>query len=330
MKRFLVFFLIMLVAGNLMAQTVSSLSATGNGIKWYSSPSGGTLYTGTETLVDGQHYYASQTVAGVESATRLDITAIAKPLPSPTFTVQPGASANTATDVTYSTESGKSSYVWTYPGTLTTDYTITSGGGNTNSVTLKYVTTGSKTVTINYMANGCTAPSATSSTATTVSSPLAIGDTYLGGKIAYILVNGDPGYVAGETHGLIAAISDNATAKWGCTGTLTSATGTALGTGNQNTIMIMNVCATIGIAARLCSNLGAGWYLPSKDELYKLYLNRVAIGNFDTTATGLYWSSSEDPASNDHWNSTFYDFSNGGYQAKDKDELYKSRAIRSF
>jgi hypothetical protein len=103
-----------------------------------------------------------------------------------------------------------------------------------------------------------------------------------------------------------------------------------LGTGNQNTIKIMNVCATTGIAARLCSNLGAGWYLPSKDELYKLYLNRAAIGNFDTTGTGLYWSSSEDPASTANWNSFWYDFSNGTYQAKDKDELYKSRAIRSF
>ena len=161
-------------------------------------------------------------------------------------------------------------------------------------------------------------------------SVLAVGDTYQGGKVAYLFASGDPGYVSGETHGLIAAINDNARTTWGCTGTLTSATATALGTGNQNTILVKNACATAGIAARLCSNLGVGWYLPSKDELYKLYLNRVAIGNFNTTITGLYWSSSEDPLSGDHWNSFFYDFSNGGFQAKAKDESYLSRAIRSF
>jgi hypothetical protein len=58
------------------------------------------------------------------------------------------------------------------PGTENTDYTITSGGVGTssNTVTLKWLTAGSKTVTINY-ANSCnlTAVTATSSTATTVS-----------------------------------------------------------------------------------------------------------------------------------------------------------------
>ena len=56
----------------------------------------------------------------------------------------------------------------------------------------------------------------------------------------------------------------------------------------------MNGCATAGIAARLCGDLVlngySDWYLPSKDELNKLYLNRTAIGGF---AAAYYWSSSE-------------------------------------
>ncbi|KIQ18270.1 hypothetical protein RT99_17655, partial [Flavobacterium sp. MEB061] len=57
------------------------------------------------------------------------------------------------------------------PGVAGTDYAIISGGtSNDSSVTLRYLTTGSKTVTINYttVPNSCTATSATSSSATTV------------------------------------------------------------------------------------------------------------------------------------------------------------------
>ena len=153
---------------------VNNLVVTGMAgatFKWYSADyPGGTLYTGNENLVNGQKYYAAQVVNGVESTARKEVTATVNSVPTPTFIAQPGATAYLGTDVTYTTESGKSNYVWTFSGTANIDYTITSGGTSTdNSVTLKYLTTGSKTVTINYSANGCTAASATSSTATTIS-----------------------------------------------------------------------------------------------------------------------------------------------------------------
>ena len=104
-----------------------------------------------------------------------------KALPIPTFTAQAGASACASSDVTYTTEASKTNYTWIVPGTLNTDYSITSGdlGTSSNTVTLKWLTTGSKTVTINYTdGNSCTAASATSSTATTVnalpSAPTAV------------------------------------------------------------------------------------------------------------------------------------------------------------
>ncbi|MGN6214296.1 T9SS type A sorting domain-containing protein [Parafilimonas sp.] len=55
--------------------TIADLSATGTGIKWYSTSSGGTALASTTTLVNGTHYYASQTVSGCESSSRLNVTA---------------------------------------------------------------------------------------------------------------------------------------------------------------------------------------------------------------------------------------------------------------
>lgn len=55
--------------------TVASLAATGTNVKWYSVPTGGTPLSTSTPLVNGNHYYASQTVGGVESLTRLDVVA---------------------------------------------------------------------------------------------------------------------------------------------------------------------------------------------------------------------------------------------------------------
>jgi hypothetical protein len=65
------------------------------------------------------------------------------------------------------------------------------------------------------------------------------------------------------------------------------------------------------------------WYLPIKDELNKLYLNRVAIGGF---AGHYYWSSSEGNA--DYvWDQGFSD----GFQSySSKDFKDRVRAVRAF
>ncbi len=173
---------------------------------------------------------------------------------------------------------------------------------------------------------------------------LAIGDAYGGGVIAYILQSGDPGYSATVVHGLIAAKADQrARIAWisgrGVLGTRNGNTSTALGTGQANTNAMMAQAGSTGGAAWVChgytnADTGTGvysdWYLPSQDELNKLYINRVAIGGF-TGADPYYWSSSEmrfgsDGATN-AWGQSFIN----GFQFNDlKSHTIRARAVRSF
>jgi hypothetical protein len=53
--------------------TVANLQATGTGIKWYLTSSGGTALATTTQLINNTHYWASQTVNGVESTVRFEV-----------------------------------------------------------------------------------------------------------------------------------------------------------------------------------------------------------------------------------------------------------------
>ena len=117
--------------------------------------------------------------------------------------------------------------------------------------------------------------------------PFSIGQSYGGGIIFYLDGSG--------VHGLIAATIDQTVgASWGCSGTLIGGTSTSIGTGQANTTTILASCSEAGKAAWICNELVLNgyddWYLPSKDELNQMYLNKSSIGSF---ALGFYFSSSE-------------------------------------
>lgn len=211
--------------------------------------------------------------------------------------------------------------------------TITIGGSPyTSGANYVVPSTSSLSIVVTTTESGKTSASRTFTISVTAN--VAVGDLSQGGRVAYVLVNGDPGYNAGTQHGIIASLADLSTSKYwhatndGTTGT----TGTAIGTGLGNTNTIVATYGAESNAARLTydytnSDTGTGiytdWYLPSKDELNKLYLNRVLVGGF---IIGSYWSSSEYDLTT-AWSQDFL-FGSQGYYSKSYAAYV--RAVRAF
>jgi hypothetical protein len=293
--------------------TVANLQATGSNIQWYAASSGGTALATSTALVNGTHYYASQTVNGVESTARFDATA--------TILQTPCAPSGTASQ---SHVTGATVASLQATGTSIRWYAASSGGAALATSTV--LVTGT-----HYYATqtvSCT-ESATRLDVTVTVVSLAIGDSYGGGKIFYLLQSGDTGYDVNVQHGLIAATSNQGEVVWGCSGTsVTGADGTAIGTGRQNTLDMINA-GCLG-AAPLVYNVNIGgytdWYLASKDEMSKLSIYTMSDTEFMSWGN-YYWTSSESSAANAWYQ--HYNNAQGTY-AKNTGSGIDVRAVRSF
>lgn len=183
------------------------------------------------------------------------------------------------------------------------------------------------TATISYtVSNACGTVAATR--VVKVTPVLSIGVDYQGGKIAYIFTSGDPGYVACETHGIIAAPTDLSSGiQWGCGGGSVSGTSTMIGTGATNTAIIAASCGP-STAAGICNDLVLGgysdWCLPSLFDITKISPAISAIGGF--TLGSFYWTSSDGGPGSAY----VYMFGSGATGNTTKTTSYRVRAIRYF
>lgn len=219
-----------------------------------------------------------------------------------------------------------------YKWNTTNDYTTATDVGTATAFTETGLTQGILYTRFVWAYNNCGV-----SSATTMSQPLFYpGMSYQGGEFFYMYQPGDAGYVAGELHGLIAAPSDQSnSAGWGCDENYLGLTSEAIGKGKPNTEAIVNNCVSLksSHAAQICADLVLNgyndWFLPSKDELYQLFLQKAAVGGF--TQDNNYWSSTEYDTEN-AWSIFFY---NGEFskQIKRTFSYYfkmNTRAIRAF
>lgn len=170
---------------------------------------------------------------------------------------------------------------------------------------------------------------------------LVIGQVYAGGILGYLLQPGDPGYYAGEAHGIVVSFYTSPAWHWSPVANTIIGTKTALGTGKANTDRIVrsqvyefpeNLEEFKNIsAAQICFYIikngdYTDWFLPSKDELNKLYANKDKLPDFTKEGRDYYWSSSE-VSQNEAWIQSFTTGKQSTY-AKTGEILFSP--IRSF
>lgn len=163
-----------------------------------------------------------------------------------------------------------------------------------------------------------------------------VGDFAHGGIVFWVDESGQ--------HGLVCAKTDQSAGIRWYAGTYAYALAKSDGpkAGLTNTVLIIakqGAGDSNPYAARLCNELKiteggityGDWYLPSVSELHLMNQNKAAINataaaNGGTSIQDTYWSSNDE----DNNHADVYSFSLGVYQAVDKKNSYRVRAVRAF
>lgn len=148
-----------------------------------------------------------------------------------------------------------------------------------------------------------------------------LGEAFGGGIIYYLYIGSD-----GLEHGLIVSLTESVSLAWQTVSTITN--GRRSEDGAYNTALM-----TGSPAATYIASLGAGWYLPSIDELVLLYNNRYSAqkglragGNTLISSATVYWSSTEF----NNANAYIFNFTAGAGNVDFKTLTCTVRGIKAF
>ena len=123
--------------------TIASLIAIGTSIKWYDSELSSTPLNSSYTLSNGQYYYATQTIGGIESLQRLTVRVLFKPIPIIQVSLNPSNGIICSGGQVVLTGNGLVTYSWNggvlngvpFTPNATSTYTVIGTDANGCSVT---------------------------------------------------------------------------------------------------------------------------------------------------------------------------------------------------
>ena len=83
---------------------------------------------------------------------------------------------------------------------------------------------------------------------------------------------------------------------WGCQGTSIAGTSSAVGTGENNTTLILAACTTAGTVAKLCDDFAVNgftdWFLPSSGEMDLIH-DVLFVNNIGNIPDAFHWTSTQ-------------------------------------
>ena len=206
---------------------------------WQPYISGTQLSTIGHTQVEIRTYRTS-TGTGCTSPSTINIVTWAVNFNVFASFISPPATACIDEQVTYTTQSGYSNYIWLFPGSVVNvDYQVTSGGTSADhSATVKWLTTGSKTVTVQYTDGICLSSLAT--TNTTVNPLPVIYNVTTPNSTPYCSATGVVIQLSGSENGVNYQLKNGATNI----GSPVAGTGSSISFGTQNNPGTYSVVAT--------------------------------------------------------------------------------------
>lgn len=243
----------------------------------------------------------------------------------PSQIIGPNLVSESETDVIYSVPAEDGiSYQWTLP----SDWEIIQGQG----LEMIMVNVGSESGNVSVKAINNCGQSEAEIIEVTVCPDLNIGDEYGGGIVVYtnypISENCECGYMISSLNDQ----SDGITWNNGTNILVYNATFEPIGNGMSNTNAIIEMQGPVetDYAAGLARAYNGGgyhdWFLPSKDELNILYINKEIVGGF---SDAIYWSSTDCGGCGAN-TADCQDFSSGAALKRNKFDTYRVRAVRVF